>query len=327
MAVGAAKRLYMTTAVFIATAISSFLGLQVGQSIDGVQIITNDQIKFTAQAERSLPRAKRPTPPHLRPRVEKTCLTTAKAAAGRVATSLIMPTMRGQCAKHNMEFAGNASLRMSDGHCDALFCRIIAFKPQCKVSVLRTRYYSHLNQNFGRNVVGLNVTDARLLPALQVPNHARSYRHYGCTTKKVFQNMKAAYTSVDQIEGFSDLNSDDQDKVRAAWEAEAVAAEDIPPTAVAGAEDDESGPKKKPGRPRKKQKTDDGDDDDDEEEKPKKKKAAPRRKKKADSDDDADISPSEDDAGSDYGSGKKRKRGGGSKKSPKKKGNKDDDDY
>jgi hypothetical protein len=44
--------------------------------------------------------------------------------------------------------------------------------------------------------------------------------------------MKKAYTSVDQVEGFNDLNEADQDKVRAAWESEEVASEDIPPTAV-----------------------------------------------------------------------------------------------
>jgi len=148
-----------------------------------------------------------------------------------------------------------------------------------------------------------------------------SYRHYGCITKKVWQNMKGVYSNVEDIEGFDVLTEGDKAKVRTAWEDEAVAAEDIPPSAVAGAEDDSEAPKKKPGRPRKKQKTDD--DDGSDEPRPKKK-AAPRRKKKADSDDDADVSPSDDEGGSDYGSGKKRKRGA-AKKNPKKKG--EDDDY
>jgi len=148
-----------------------------------------------------------------------------------------------------------------------------------------------------------------------------SYRHYGCITKKVWENIKAAYSTVEDVEGYDTLNDEDKAKVRAAWEAGEVAAEDIPPSAVAGAEEEETGAaKKKPGRPRKKQKTDD--DDGSDEPKPKKK-AAPRRKKKADSDDDADVSPSDDEGGSDYGGGKKRKRP--SKKSPKKKA--EDDDY
>ncbi|KIM33089.1 hypothetical protein M408DRAFT_326744 [Serendipita vermifera MAFF 305830] len=148
-----------------------------------------------------------------------------------------------------------------------------------------------------------------------------SYRHYGCITKKVWQNIKAAYPSVEDVEGYDALTEDDKTKVRAAWEAEAVAPEDVPASAIANADEEEAGGSKKKaaGRPRKKQKVDH--DDDSDEPKPKKK-AAPRRKKKADSDDDADVSPS-DDGGSDYGGGKKRKRP--SKKSPKKKAAEDDD--
>jgi len=149
------------------------------------------------------------------------------------------------------------------------------------------------------------------------------YRHYGCTTKKVFQNMKKSFESAEDIEGFAEFTETDQEKVRVAWEKEEVAAEDIPATAVAGADDDEDdeAPKKKAGRPRKKQKMDY--DDGSDEPKPKKK-AAPRRRKKADSDEDAEISGSDDEGGSDYGAGKKRKRGG-AKKSPRKRAADDDD--
>jgi len=58
------------------------------------------------------------------------------------------------------------------------------------------------------------------------------YRHYGCTTKKVFQNMKKSFESAEDIEGFAELTETDQEKVRVAWEKEEVAAEDIPATAV-----------------------------------------------------------------------------------------------
>lgn len=44
--------------------------------------------------------------------------------------------------------------------------------------------------------------------------------------------MKAAYGSVDEVEGFDTLNDADKAKIRTAWENEAVAPEDIPPTAV-----------------------------------------------------------------------------------------------
>lgn len=149
-----------------------------------------------------------------------------------------------------------------------------------------------------------------------------TWRHYGCTTKKVFQNMKKSFAEADEIEGFTELKEADQEKIRTAWEKEEVAAEDIPATAVAGAEDDDEAPKKT-SRPRKKQKRED-DDDGSDEPKPKKK-AAPRRKKKADSDEDAEISGSEDGGGSDYGAGKKRKRAP-AKRSPKKKAAYDSDD-
>lgn len=44
--------------------------------------------------------------------------------------------------------------------------------------------------------------------------------------------MKGVYSNVEDIEGFDILTEDDQAKVRTAWEAEAVAEEDIPPSAV-----------------------------------------------------------------------------------------------
>lgn len=44
--------------------------------------------------------------------------------------------------------------------------------------------------------------------------------------------MKGVYSNVEDIEGFDILTEGDQAKVRTAWEVEAVAAEDIPPSAV-----------------------------------------------------------------------------------------------
>jgi hypothetical protein len=44
--------------------------------------------------------------------------------------------------------------------------------------------------------------------------------------------MKGVYSNVEDIEGFDVLTEDDKAKVRTAWEAEAVAVEDIPPSAV-----------------------------------------------------------------------------------------------
>jgi len=44
--------------------------------------------------------------------------------------------------------------------------------------------------------------------------------------------MKRVYSTVEDIEGFDVLTDADKDKIRTAWEAEEVAAEDIPPSAV-----------------------------------------------------------------------------------------------
>lgn len=44
--------------------------------------------------------------------------------------------------------------------------------------------------------------------------------------------MKKTYGSPEEVEGFEELNNTDKEKIRAAWENEEVAAEDIPPTAT-----------------------------------------------------------------------------------------------
>jgi hypothetical protein len=44
--------------------------------------------------------------------------------------------------------------------------------------------------------------------------------------------MKKSFESAEEIEGFTVLTEADREKIRAAWEKEEVAAEDIPATAV-----------------------------------------------------------------------------------------------
>jgi hypothetical protein len=44
--------------------------------------------------------------------------------------------------------------------------------------------------------------------------------------------MKKSFESAEEIEGFAGLTEADREKIRAAWEKEEVAAEDIPATAV-----------------------------------------------------------------------------------------------
>ncbi|KAI0341288.1 zf-PARP-domain-containing protein [Trametopsis cervina] len=94
-------------------------------------------------------------------------------------------------------------------------------------------------------------------------NTSFAWRHWGCVTAKIITNMKKSFDEPDELDGFDELQEDDQEKVRKAWTDGHVADEDIPDSA------------RKPG--------DGGDDDDDDElEKPKKKAAAPKGKKASD---------------------------------------------
>ncbi|CCA72293.1 hypothetical protein PIIN_06227 [Serendipita indica DSM 11827] len=162
----------------------------------------------------------------------------------------------------------------------------------------------------------LSTGEMRLGTVNEVKGHISwAYRHYGCTTSTVFNNMKKAYGAASEVEGFDQLKPEDQEKFTKAWDKGEVEPEDL-----LKAKKLLRRSRLGPGRS-KRQTSDYGDDDDDEEDEPKpKKKAAPRRKKKkADSDDDEDDEDDED-----YNVGQKRKRGG--KKGSKKKGA-DDDDY
>ncbi|CAL1708643.1 unnamed protein product [Somion occarium] len=62
-------------------------------------------------------------------------------------------------------------------------------------------------------------------------NTSWAYRHWGCVTKKVLSNMKEVFEDPADLDGFDDLKEEDQERVRAAWEAGHVADEDIPDTA------------------------------------------------------------------------------------------------
>lgn len=78
---------------------------------------------------------------------------------------------------------------------------------------------------------------------------ASSWRHWGCVTTKIFSNMKEKFDAADDLDGFEDLNKDDQEKIRTAWEAGKVAEEDIPESAQKadgeGDEEEEDGAGKK----------------------------------------------------------------------------------
>ncbi|KAH9849562.1 hypothetical protein C2E23DRAFT_352102 [Lenzites betulinus] len=87
-----------------------------------------------------------------------------------------------------------------------------------------------------------------------------SWRHWGCVTTKIISNMKNSFDEADELDGFDDLNDEDQDRIKKAWEEGHVAAEDVPETArkadgEEAEDDDEEKPKKRGG---KKKEEDDG---------------------------------------------------------------------
>ena len=53
-----------------------------------------------------------------------------------------------------------------------------------------------------------------------------SWRHWGCVTAKIITNMKNSFNDADELDGFDDLQDDDQDRVKKAWEDGRVAGDD-----------------------------------------------------------------------------------------------------
>ena len=85
-----------------------------------------------------------------------------------------------------------------------------------------------------------------------------SWRHWGCVTAKIITNMKNSFNDADELDGFDDLQDDDQDRVKKAWEDGRVAAEDVPETAkkADGGDEDEDDEEEKPKKGRGKKKDD-----------------------------------------------------------------------
>ncbi|KAJ6516401.1 hypothetical protein C8R45DRAFT_243431 [Mycena sanguinolenta] len=109
-----------------------------------------------------------------------------------------------------------------------------------------------------------------------------AWRHWGCVTSRVLENVKKVHDEAADLDGFDELSPEDQAKITKAWEVGHVDDEDIPDSARKDNddeddEDDEEKPKKKKAAPKKKKAA----QDEDEEPKPKKK-AAPRKKVGAD---------------------------------------------
>lgn len=103
-----------------------------------------------------------------------------------------------------------------------------------------------------------------------------AWRHWGCTTPKIIGNMQAKFSDPEELDGFDDLQEEDQERVRRAWTEGHVADDDIPPTARKSddaADEEEEKPKKKRAPAKKKAEA-----EGDAEEKPKKKRATKPKK-------------------------------------------------
>lgn len=74
-----------------------------------------------------------------------------------------------------------------------------------------------------------------------------SWRHWGCTTPKIFENLKKSLNEASDLDGYDDLSSEDKERVDKAWEDGHVADEDIPESAKkpVGEDGDEEKPKRK----------------------------------------------------------------------------------
>jgi hypothetical protein len=61
-----------------------------------------------------------------------------------------------------------------------------------------------------------------------------AWRHYGCTTKRQITNMKKDIgEDASELDGYEDLREEDQDKIKAAWEAGEVDEADSEPGPLA----------------------------------------------------------------------------------------------
>ena len=128
-------------------------------------------------------------------------------------------------------------------------------------------HYRSLVDFRGKTSLYASLLDAiSSIPRANAPNYS-AWRHWGCVTPKILENAKKSFEDVEDLDGFEELNEEDQQKLKTAWEAGHVAEEDIPPTAKK--EDGEEEKPKKRATKKKKEAEDDGEGEE-EEEKPKK---------------------------------------------------------
>jgi len=96
-----------------------------------------------------------------------------------------------------------------------------------------------------------------------------TWRHWGCVTPKIISNVKKSFEEASELDGYDDLNPEDQARVIKAYQEGHVADEDIPESARKPADEEGEEKPKKAGRKKK------ADDDEGEAaEKPKKARAS-----------------------------------------------------
>jgi hypothetical protein len=123
--------------------------------------------------------------------------------------------------------------------------------------------------------------------------HISAWRHWGCVTPKILDNVKKSIGEAAEIDGYEELNDEDKARVVTAWEEGHVADADIPDTAKKPEGEEAEKPKKKATKKASKKKDEDaeeedeGDEEEEVEEKPNKR-AAKKATKKADVDEDGE---------------------------------------
>ncbi|KAI0694521.1 poly polymerase and DNA-ligase Zn-finger region-domain-containing protein [Cytidiella melzeri] len=117
-------------------------------------------------------------------------------------------------------------------------------------------------------------------------NKAYSYQHFGCVPDGVIAKLKKSYAQPTEIEGYSDLQDADKEKVQRAWDEGAIPEDDKGPGEPAAGLAPKRAPAKKakksgedepPKKRARKAKADQDDEEEEEEEKPKVNRAAPKR--------------------------------------------------
>jgi hypothetical protein len=115
-----------------------------------------------------------------------------------------------------------------------------------------------------------------------------AWRHWGCVTPKIVENIKKNFSEASELDGFEDLTETDKAKVVKAYEDGHIADEDVPDSARQP--EGEEKPKKKASGKKAAKKDEDAEDGDTEEaeEKPKKKATKKAARKAEDAGEDGE---------------------------------------